>query len=136
MSNRIELSLTSEIFSSAKSDINSRETIEQNAIELGEFLSDSKVDLIAVTSVIPSSEIGFLYTVALGRKIKDSDGDESIIWHTADNTSIDLLQNSLDSKSKKQRKKHKDVRKNLKLIRDVVSNPEYWNSPFNPDFPS
>jgi hypothetical protein len=136
MSNRVEVSLIPAALSSGNTDVISRESVEQNAIELGAFLSDSGVDLIAVTSIIPSTKIGISYTVALGRRIKDHDGNEAINWHYADNRSIDLLQNSLDLMSKKDRKKHKDIRKNLKSIREVVSNPEYWNSPFNPDLPS
>jgi hypothetical protein len=107
--------------------------IQQSAMELGDFLSHSPIDLVRIESVLPSAKLGTMYSIYVGRVMENAgdNGENIAILHRTNSVSVELLKHSLELMSKRKRRKHKAVLKNLKIIEIIVGNAFNWGDPFN-----
>ncbi len=101
--------------------------IAEKSLELSAFLSSGIVDTIRMDSVFPIKDMGVFYSVSLFKAI---DGEQSMVYKT-DSSVVRMLSHSIKLMDKKDRKKHKTLRKNLKLIKRVAHDPDFWNKPFD-----
>ena len=124
-------------------NLSSKEMIHNSTNELADFLSQAPIDSISVESVIPSTKIGIMYSLYVGRKIGVNDEGAPVFQMLrTNNASVEILQNALalnrqEDKGKKHKRRNslkrmeKVLDRNLKLIEEVISEPTYWKNPHN-----
>ena len=116
----------------AQSSITEKKDPQHKLIELAQFLKGPQPDLIRVNSIIPSTNFGIVISFTLGKTIAiTEEGDKVVNSCTSDGSAIRNLARSLDLMSKKDRKKHKDVVRNLKAVSEYLDNPLNWGDQLN-----
>lgn len=110
------------------SDLTPQERRRHEALLLGTYLTGRTLDAIIIKSFMLTATTEVAYVVRLESTEEGEDGPETV-FHEVDSGAVNLLQNIMDILPRSQRRLHRTVIKNLRLIQDEAHDPDNWPTP-------